>query len=105
MGVSTCFRREVGSHGKDTLGIFRVHQFEKVEQYVYCKPEESPEIHEQMIGLTEKIFKALKIPYRIVNIASGELNDNAAIKYDLEGWFPASERKWRPACRPLSGRS
>ena len=91
VGVSSCFRREVGSHGKDTLGIFRVHQFEKVEQYVYCKPEDSPEMHEKMIVLTEKIFKALKIPYRIVNIASGELNDNASIKFDLEGWFPASE--------------
>ncbi len=90
-GVSSCFRREAGSHGKDTLGIFRVHQFEKVEQYVYCKPEESPEMHEKMMEITETIFKALKIPYRIVNIASGELNDNAAIKYDLEGWFPASE--------------
>ncbi|TFG19446.1 MAG: serine--tRNA ligase [Promethearchaeota archaeon] len=89
-GVSSCFRKEVGSHGKDTLGIFRVHQFEKVEQYVYCKPEDSPEMHEKMIALTESIFKALKIPYRIVNIASGELNDNASIKFDLEAWFPAS---------------
>ncbi len=91
VGVSTCFRREAGSHGKDTLGIFRVHQFEKVEQYVYCKPDDSPKIHEKMIALTESIFKELKIPFRIVNIASGELNDNASIKYDLEGWFPASQ--------------
>ncbi|MBN2157444.1 MAG: serine--tRNA ligase [Candidatus Lokiarchaeota archaeon] len=90
-GVSSCFRRETGSHGKDTLGIFRVHQFEKVEQYVYCKPEDSPQLHEEMIGITEKIFKDLRIPYRIVNIASGELNDNASIKYDLEAWFPASQ--------------
>lgn len=89
-GVSSCFRREAGSHGKDTLGIFRVHQFEKVEQYVYCKPEDSAQMHEKMIMVTESIFKTLKIPYQVVNIASGELNDNAAIKYDLEGWFPAS---------------
>jgi seryl-tRNA synthetase len=90
-GISTCFRKETGSHGKDTLGIFRVHQFEKVEQYVYCKPESSPKMHEEMIKITENIFKALKIPYQLVNIASGELNDNAAIKYDLEGWFPGSQ--------------
>jgi seryl-tRNA synthetase len=90
-GVSSCFRREAGSHGKDTLGIFRVHQFEKIEQYVYCKPYDSPQIHEEMIALTESIFKDLKIPYRIVNIASGELNDNASIKFDLEGWFPGAD--------------
>ena len=89
-GISTCFRREAGSHGKDTLGIFRVHQFEKVEQFVFCKPENSWNIFEELISNTEEIFKELKLPYRIVNIASGELNDNAAMKYDLEAWFPAS---------------
>ncbi|MHA1917658.1 MAG: serine--tRNA ligase [Candidatus Ranarchaeia archaeon] len=88
-GFSTCFRREAGSAGKDTKGIFRVHQFEKVEQYVFCKPEESWEIYEEMIKVTEKIYQDLEIPYRIVNIASGEMNDNAAKKYDLEAWFPA----------------
>jgi len=91
-GVSTCFRREAGSHGKDTLGIFRVHQFEKVEQYVFCKPDNSWNIFEELISNTEEIYKELNIPYRIVNIASGELNDNAAKKYDLEAWFPASEK-------------
>lgn len=90
-GISSCFRREVGSHGKDTLGIFRVHQFEKVEQFIFCKPEESWQRHEELLSNTESIFEDLNIPYRIVNIASGELNDNAAKKYDLEGWFPASE--------------
>ena len=90
-GISSCFRREVGSHGKDTLGIFRVHQFEKVEQFIFCKPEESWQRHEELIANTESIFQDLKIPYRIANIASGELNDNAAKKYDLEAWFPASE--------------
>ncbi len=89
-GVSSCFRREAGSHGKDTLGIFRVHQFEKVEQYVYCKPEESWKFHEEMIANAEGIYQALGIPYHVVNIASGEMNDNAAKKYDLEGWFPGS---------------
>ncbi len=90
-GISSCFRREAGSHGKDTLGIFRVHQFEKVEQYVFCKPEDSWEIHDELIQNAEELYKQLELPYRIVNIASGELNDNAAKKYDLEAWFPASK--------------
>ena len=90
-GISSCFRREAGSHGKDTLGIFRIHQFEKIEQYIFCKPEDSWKYHEELIENAEEIFKQLEIPYRIVNIASGELNDNAAKKYDLEAWFPASE--------------
>ena len=90
-GISSCFRREAGSHGKDTLGIFRVHQFEKVEQYIFCRPVISWKFHEELIENAEELYKQLKIPYRIVNIASGELNDNAAKKYDLEAWFPASE--------------
>ncbi len=90
-GVSSCFRREAGSHGKDTLGIFRVHQFEKIEQYVFCKPEESWYFHEELIQNAEELYKKLEIPYRIASIASGELNDNAAKKYDLEAWFPASQ--------------
>ena len=90
-GVSTCFRREAGSHGKDTLGIFRVHQFEKVEQYIFCAPDDSWGYHEELIQNAEEIYKELDIPYRISNIASGELNDNAAKKYDLEAWFPASQ--------------
>jgi len=89
-GVSSCFRREAGSHGKDTLGIFRVHQFEKVEQYIFCKPENSWNLFEELISNAEDIYRELEIPYRIVNIASGELNDNAAQKYDLEAWFPSS---------------
>ncbi|MHA1799498.1 MAG: serine--tRNA ligase [Candidatus Helarchaeota archaeon] len=88
---STCFRREAGAHGKDTKGIFRIHQFDKVEQYVYCKPEDSWKMHEELIKTSEELFQQLEIPYRIVNIASGEMNDNAAKKYDLEGWFPAQE--------------
>jgi len=90
-GISSCFRREAGSHGKDTLGIFRVHRFEKVEQFIFSKPEESWNYFEELIVNAEDLYKELKIPYRIANIASGELNDNAAKKYDLEAWFPASE--------------
>ncbi|TXT60227.1 MAG: Serine--tRNA ligase [Promethearchaeota archaeon] len=89
-GISSCFRREAGSHGKDTLGVFRVHQFEKVEQYVFCKAEDSWDFHEELIKNAEEIYKKLEIPYRIVSIASGDLNDNAAKKYDLEAWFPGS---------------
>ncbi len=90
-GISSCFRREAGSHGRDTLGIFRVHQFEKIEQYIFCKPESSWGFHEELISNAEEIYKRLNIPYRIVSIASGDLNDNAAKKYDLEAWFPASQ--------------
>ena len=89
-GVSTCFRREAGSHGKDTLGIFRVHQFEKVEQFVFCAPEDSWKWHDDLIKNTEHIYQQLKLPYRIISIASGSLNDNAAAKYDLEAYFPGS---------------
>jgi seryl-tRNA synthetase len=90
-GISSCFRKEAGSHGKDTLGIFRVHRFEKVEQFIFSKPEDSWHYHEELLANSEDIFKELELPYRIVNVASGELNDNAAKKYDLEVWFPASE--------------
>ena len=90
-GISSCFRREAGSHGKDTLGIFRIHQFEKIEQFIFSKPGESWEFHEELIANAEEIYKQLELPYRVVNIASGELNDNCAKKYDLEAWFPASE--------------
>jgi seryl-tRNA synthetase len=90
-GLSQCYRREAGSHGKDTKGIFRVHHFMKVEQFVFAQPESSEEIHEEMIQNAEALFKGLKLPYRIVNIASGELNANAAKKYDLEAWFPAQK--------------
>ncbi|MFX1419484.1 MAG: serine--tRNA ligase [Promethearchaeota archaeon] len=90
VGISSCFRKEAGSHGKDTLGIFRVHRFEKVEQFIFCKPEDSWPYFEELITNAEELYKDLKLPYRITNIASGELNDNAAKKFDLEAWFPAS---------------
>ncbi len=89
-GISSCFRREAGSHGRDTLGIFRVHQFEKIEQFVFCSQEDSKNIHQELLENAEIIYKKLKIPYRIVSIVSSELNDNASKKYDLEGWFPGS---------------
>ena len=88
-GISPCFRKEAGAHGKDTKGIFRVHQFNKVEQYVYCLPDESWEWHERLIANAEKLFQGLGIPYRVVNVCSGDLGDVAAKKYDLEAWMPA----------------
>ena len=89
--LSTCFRKEAGSHGKDTLGIFRVHQFEKIEQFIFSAPEESKAEHTRLLEITEGIYKKLALPYQIVGIVSSALNDNAAIKYDLEAWFPGSE--------------
>ncbi|MEM0481241.1 MAG: serine--tRNA ligase [Candidatus Aenigmatarchaeota archaeon] len=91
-GVSSCFRKEAGAHGKDTKGIFRVHQFEKVEQFVYSKPEESWQIHEELIKNAEEFYQSLKLPYRIVNICSGDLGYVAAKKYDLEAWFPGQTK-------------
>ena len=87
-GYSSCFRKEAGSHGKDTWGIFRIHQFEKVEQFCITTPEKSWEMHEEMIGLAEDFYKSLNLPYRVISIVSGELNGAAAKKYDLEAWFP-----------------
>lgn len=92
-GYSSCFRKEAGSHGRDTLGIFRVHQFEKVEQFCLTSPNgtDSWDMHEEMIKNSEDFYRTLKIPYQVVSIVSGALNDAAAKKYDLEGWFPASQ--------------
>ncbi|KAI3910287.1 hypothetical protein MKW92_053946 [Papaver armeniacum] len=91
-GYSTCFRKEAGSHGRDTLGIFRVHQFEKVEQFCMTSPNatDSWEMHEEMIKNSEDFYKELNLPYQVVSIVSGALNDAAAKKYDLEAHFPAS---------------
>src|SRR3990172_6441918 len=87
-GISTCFRKEAGAHGRDTKGIFRIHQFEKVEQFVFSKPENSWEEHEKLITNAEELFQLLKIPYRIVNVCTGDLGTVAAKKYDLEAWLP-----------------
>ena len=91
-GVSTCFRKEAGSHGKDTKGIFRVHQFNKVEQFVFSHPEESWKIHEELIKNEEEYIQSLKLPYRIVNVCTGDIGIVAAKKYDLELWMPGQQK-------------
>jgi len=91
-GYTTNFRREAGAAGKDTKGMFRVHQFDKVEMYVYCLPEQSGEFHERLLGYEEEITQALGLPYRVMNIAVGDLGASAAKKYDIEAWFPVQQR-------------
>jgi len=91
-GVSPCFRKEAGAHGRDTKGIFRVHQFEKVEQFVFCKPEDSWNLHETLIANAEEFFQSLRIPYRVMNVCSGDLGTVAAKKYDLEAWLPGQNK-------------
>ena len=88
-GISPCFRKEAGAHGRDTKGIFRVHQFEKVEQFVFSKPEDSWREHEMLIRNAEEFFQTLEIPYRVVLLCSGDLGKTSAKTYDLEAWFPA----------------
>ena len=87
-GYSTCFRKEAGSHGRDAWGTFRVHQFEKVEQFIYCKPEDSWQHFDEMITISEEFYKSLGLPYQVIAIVSGALNNAAAKKFDLEAWFP-----------------
>lgn len=91
-GVSACFRKEAGSHGKDTKGIFRVHQFNKVEQFVFSLPEDSWKIHEELIKNEENFVQALKLPYRVVNVCTGDIGIVAAKKLDLEFWFPGQQK-------------
>jgi len=91
-GISSCFRREAGTYGKDTTGIFRVHQFDKVEMFVYSTPEESDAEHERILAVEERIVGALGLPYRVVNIAAGDLGAAAAKKFDLEVWLPSEGR-------------
>ena len=93
-GYSTCFRREAGTYGKDTSGIFRVHQFDKVEMFSFCDPEKSNEEHEQILAIEEEILKDLEIPYRVVDVCTGDLGASAAKKYDIEAWIP-SQKKYR----------
>ena len=88
VAFSTCFRKEAGAHGKDTKGIFRVHQFNKVEQFIFSAPEQSWELHEELIKNAEELFQSLKLPYRIVNICTADIGSVAAKKYDLEVWMP-----------------
>jgi seryl-tRNA synthetase len=89
---TTNFRREAGAAGKDTKGMFRVHQFDKVEMFIYCVPEQSQEIHDQLLALEEEIAQELGLPYRVMNIAVGDLGAPAAKKYDIEAWFPVQQR-------------
>ncbi len=87
-GLSTNFRKEIGGHGVDQKGLFRVHQFTKVEQFVFCRPEDSPAIHEELRGNAEELFRRLAVPYRVVNVCTGDVGTVAAKKYDIEAWFP-----------------
>jgi seryl-tRNA synthetase len=91
-GYSTCFRREAGAAGKDTRGMFRVHQFDKVEMFVFTRPEWSREEHERLLEIEEELVQELELPYRVVNVAAGDLGASAAKKYDIEAWFPAQQR-------------
>ena len=93
-GISPCFRREIGAHGLDTKGLFRVHQFTKVEQFVFCKPEDSWRIHDELLSNAEEVFQNLEIPYRVVNICTGDIGTVAAKKYDIEAWMPR-EKEYR----------
>jgi seryl-tRNA synthetase len=89
---STNFRRESGAAGRDTRGMFRVHQFNKVELFAYVRPEDSWDEHERMLAVEEQIVQELGLPYRVVNVAAGDLGDPAAKKYDIEAWFPSQDR-------------
>jgi len=91
-GFSPCFRREAGAAGKDTRGMFRVHQFNKVELFAFVAPQRSREEHERLLAIEEEMVQALGVPYRVVNVAAGDLGDPAAKKYDIEAWFPHQQR-------------
>jgi seryl-tRNA synthetase len=88
-GISTCFRKEAGAHGKDTRGIFRTHQFNKIEQFIFCKPEDSGKLHEELLQNAEEFLQKIELPYRVVNVCTGDIGTVAAKKYDLEAWMPA----------------
>jgi seryl-tRNA synthetase len=92
VGISPCFRKEAGTHGKDTKGIFRIHQFEKVEQVVFCKKNQAKKEFDLLLKNLEDIFKALKIPYRLVILCSGDTGKKDSKTIDLEGWFPSQEK-------------
>jgi seryl-tRNA synthetase len=88
-GISTCFRKEAGAHGKDTRGIFRTHQFNKIEQFIFCKPEDSAKLHEELLQNAEEILQKLELPYHVVNVCTGDIGTVASKKYDIEAWMPA----------------
>jgi seryl-tRNA synthetase len=91
-GYSTCFRREAGAAGKDTRGMFRVHQFDKIEMFVFTRPESSRDEHDRLLDIEEALVQELELPYRVVNVAAGDLGASATKKYDIEAWFPSQER-------------
>jgi seryl-tRNA synthetase len=91
VGISANFRKEAGAHGKDTRGIFRTHQFNKIEQFIFCKPEESWKMHEELIQNAEELVQKLGLPYRVVNDCTGDIGIVAAKKYDIEAWMPAQD--------------
>jgi seryl-tRNA synthetase len=88
-GISSCFRKEAGAHGKDTRGIFRTHQFNKIEQFIFCKPEDSKKLHEELLENAEMLLQKLGLAYRVVNVCTGDIGTVAAKKYDIEAWMPA----------------
>ena len=90
-GWSTCFRREAGSYGKDTRGIIRVHQFDKVEGFVYCKPEDAAAEHQKLLGWEKEMLAAIDVPYRVIDVAGGDLGSSAARKFDCEAWVPTQQ--------------
>jgi seryl-tRNA synthetase len=92
LGYSSCFRREAGTYGKDTRGIFRVHQFDKLEMFSFVLPEESTNEHERLLAIEEEWVQSLELPYRVVNVCVGELGGSAAKKFDIEAWFPGQEQ-------------
>ena len=92
-GISTCFRKEAGAHGRDTKGIFRVHQFDKIEQIIYCRPEESPKYFKEIQSISESIFTQFGIPFRVVAICSGDIGNKQSIQHDIEAWFPGQAEK------------
>jgi seryl-tRNA synthetase len=88
-GISACFRKEAGAHGKDTRGIFRTHQFNKIEQFIFSTPEQSWQLHEELLQNAEQLTQKLGLPYRVVNVCTGDIGTVAAKKYDIEAWMPA----------------
>jgi seryl-tRNA synthetase len=90
-GWSTCYRREAGAHGKDTKGILRVHQFNKLEMFSYCKPEDAEKEHEKLMAWQEQMLQKCELPYRVIDVAAGDLGSSAARKYDIEAWVPTQE--------------
>jgi seryl-tRNA synthetase len=91
VGWSSCFRREAGSYGKDTRGILRVHQFDKVEMFSYCRPEEAADEHQRLLGFEEEMLAEMEIPYRVIDVAAGDLGTSAARKFDCEAWVPTQQ--------------